>query len=484
MKVTAEHLDTPSKSDTFTQLPTRSSSSSIEHDGRIHAATHTDQKDRIVLLIAFMPKKFLNPRQKYQDIPPAAKNFDRHLFPEAGTAVTEAVGRRSRISRACIPGEALYRQEEAVRLYFFTLSDKTFFFGQKTGIIMSCSSYLVPICTLAACGCTSQYIEIGNNWISTNERVVMIDTCSVDISSIRIDSVQTSGDNAVYAGCRESPYWGRTDISSYLTFKATEDYEDSSTPEYEERIIFDSLTLYMVPDSTFCGDTLLPMTYQVYRLSETVEPDDDNVLYSHHEFSFNPDPVAEKTFYQHPFRGRAVEIRLSDELGEEMLEKIVDGDEEMTDDDSFREYFNGLLLKSAGAPGSISGFKGQDTLCMMKLYYRTQDYGEEISSTLTGNMSFMSGMGGIFIKIGFPYLNNLRSIWDHCRAASGRSGLDWALSTGMSFPLRNSTAFYWSLRFKRNSYTYPTRNTVTENMLTLTLGVSFGETWFVRRKFE
>lgn len=358
MKVTAEHLDTPSKSDTFTQLPTRSSSSSIEHDGRIHAATHTDQKDRIVLLIAFMPKKFLNPRQKYQDIPPAAKNFDRHLFPEAGTAVTEAVGRRSRISRACIPGKVLYRQEEAVRLYFFTLSDKTFFFGQKTGIIMSCSSYLVPICTLAACGCTSQYMEIGNNWISTNERVVMIDTCSVDISSIRIDSVQTSGGNAVYAGCRESPYWGRTDISSYLTFKATEDYEDSSTPEYEERIIFDSLTLYMVPDSTFCGDTLLPMTYQVYRLSETVEPDDDNVLYSHHEFSFNPDPVAEKTFYPHPFRGRAVEIRLSDELG------------------------------------------------------------EEISSTLTGNMSFMSGMGGIFIKIGFPYLNNLRSIWDHCRAAS------------------------------------------------------------------
>lgn len=241
---------------------------------------------------------------------------------------------------------------------------------------MSCSSYLVPICTLAACGCTSQYMEIGNNWISTNERVAMIDTCSVDISSIRIDSVQTSGGNAVYAGCRESPYWGRTDISSYLTFKATEDYEDSSTPEYEERIIFDSLTLYMVPDSTFCGDTLLPMTYQVYRLSETVEPDDDNVLYSHHEFSFNPDPVAEKTFYPHPFRGRAVEIRLSDELGEEMLGKIVDGDEEMTDDDSFREYFNGLLLKSAGAPGSISGFKGQDTLCMMKLYYRTQDYAE------------------------------------------------------------------------------------------------------------
>ena len=32
-------------------------------------------------------------------------------------------------------------------------------------------------------------------------------------------------------------------------------------------------------------------------------------------------------------------------------------------------------------------------------------------------MSFVSGMCGICTKIGFPYLNNLRSIWDHCRAA-------------------------------------------------------------------
>ena len=102
------------------------------------------------------------------------------------------------------------------------------------------------ICVSAAASCTSSYTEIGNNWLEVNERVVMIDTCSVNISNIRLDSVRTSGGNTVYAGCRKSSYWGKTDLSSYLTFKMTDDYEDSSTPEYEARVTFDSLTLYMV----------------------------------------------------------------------------------------------------------------------------------------------------------------------------------------------------------------------------------------------
>lgn len=318
---------------------------------------------------------------------------------------------------------------------------------------MSYRRYMAIICVSAAASCTSSYTEIGNNWLEVNERVVMIDTCSVNISNIRLDSVRTSGGNTVYAGCRKSSYWGKTALSSYLTFKMTDDYEDSSTPEYEAKVTFDSLTLYMVPDSTFCGDTLLPMTLQAYRLSETVELNDNQALYSHSEFGHYSPVIAEKTFYPHPFKGKAVEIRLSDELGRDMLEKIADGDDSMDDDDSFREYFKGLLLKSSDPTNSILGFHGKDTLCMMKLYYKTQDYsepeehvldfhldstylfthvetdftgtplegfdasGEETPSTRTGNMSFVSGMCGICTKIGFPYLNNLRSIWDHCRAA-------------------------------------------------------------------
>ena len=194
---------------------------------------------------------------------------------------------------------------------------------------MSYARYILIACALAAVSCTETYTEIGNNRIEVRERVIIIDTCSVDISNIILDSVKTSGGNTVYAGCRESSYWGKTVMSSYLTFKATEDYDGSSTPEYEARAIFDSLTLYMVPDSTFCGDTLLPMTLQVYKLSETVELDDNGELYGHAEFSHELPAIAEKTFYPHPLADSPVEIRLSDELGKTMLEKIINEDEEM-----------------------------------------------------------------------------------------------------------------------------------------------------------
>ena len=250
-----------------------------------------------------------------------------------------------------------------------TLADK------KKNRIMSWHKSIIIVCICAVVSCTS-YTEIGGNWMDVNERVVMIDTCSVDISNIILDSVMTSGGNTVYAGIRESRDWGKMALSSYLTFKATTDYKDSSTPEYEARVIFDSLTLYMVPDSTFCGDTLLPMTLQAYRLSETVELNDNQALYGHSQFSHGQTAIAEKTFYPHPLKGRPVEIRLADNIGKEMLEKIIDGDEEVGDDDSFREYFKGILLKPSDPTNSILGFKGKDTLCMMKLYYRTQDYAE------------------------------------------------------------------------------------------------------------
>lgn len=76
------------------------------------------------------------------------------------------------------------------------------------------------------------------------------------------------------------------------------------------------------------------------------------------------------------------------------------------------------------------------------------------------------------------------SIDDSYLSVSGKSGPDWSLSAGMSFPVRTATSLYWSLKFKRYGYPVRTRNTITENLLSLTFGVSFGENWFVRKRYE
>ena len=312
--------------------------------------------------------------------------------------------------------------------------------------------FLLVAVTALVAGCSDTYMEIGNNWTDVNSRVIVIDTCSVNLSSVKLDSISTSGGGALYAGIRKSEYWGTTDLSTYLSFKMTEDFEDNSTPEYSERIIFDSLTLYLMPDKTFCGDTMQSMNLMAYRLEEELMLNDDDVLYAHSSFPYSPQPVGSKSFMPRPLRGRAVEIRLSDELGTELLDKVIAGDADMEDDDSFRKWFKGLLLKAGEPCGSIMGFSAADTLCRLRLYYRSQDYAEpvehvlnfdvdstcmfthvdadfsgtplaslsekneEVSSIASENKAFASGMLGIYTKIGFPYLNNLRSLGTYCKA--------------------------------------------------------------------
>lgn len=214
-------------------------------------------------------------------------------------------------------------------------------------------------------GCSDDGMDLGNKWVDVNSHIIFIDTCSVEVSSVRLDSIVTSGGNTVFAGIRESDWWGRTELSTCMMFKATEDFSAS--------------------------------------------------------------------------------------------EKVTDSDTEVETDENFRSWFKGLMLKAEDPTRSILGFEANDSLCMLKLYYSTQDYAEpeehvlefkvdttylftrvaadlsgtpleafadkdikEIESEDCDHLAFASGMLGIYTKIGFPYLNNLRSIADHCSAANAQ----------------------------------------------------------------
>lgn len=320
----------------------------------------------------------------------------------------------------------------------------------KKAYIRSCFAVIAGICI----SCSEDYMELGNRWTEVKSRLIVIDTCTVELSTARMDSIVTSGGNVIYAGIRESGYWGRTSLSTYLTFKTTEDFQASSTPEYSREYLFDSLTLYLTPDKSFCGDTLKEMTLTAYHLTEEVELNDDSELYAHSVFGHEETPSARRTFIPRPLRGSAMELRLDDETGKELLEKVVSSDAETEDDAAFKEWFKGLVIKADTPTESILGFSSSDSLSMMKLYYRYRDYSEPVCDTLTfkidttgmfthiesdltgtvmedisetsevlestetGNMAFVSGILGIYTRIGFPYLNNLRSINDHCKAAN------------------------------------------------------------------
>ncbi|MDL2319502.1 DUF4270 domain-containing protein [Alistipes sp. OttesenSCG-928-B03] len=295
-------------------------------------------------------------------------------------------------------------------------------------------------------GCDTNGMEIGDNLVSVHSRVLLIDTCMVESSSVLLDSVPTSSGGRIFAGIHRSPHWGETAVSTYMTFNLTSDYESGYSPQ---NIHFDSLTLYMVPDATmFSGDTLQRATFEVYRLAEQLQLNDYGELYGHSTFECEPEPIAIRSFFPRPASGRELEIRLPDELGHELLDKLVNKDEDVESDGNFKKYFRGIALTPDPSCESIMSFKGSDTICMMKLYYHTiTDLEEEhvldftlynynmfthvesdrtgapldgisfknneIASTLSDNKSFVEGLSGIYTRVSFPHLNNIRGLGDY-----------------------------------------------------------------------
>lgn len=306
--------------------------------------------------------------------------------------------------------------------------------------------YLVSAYCLAASliSCDSHGFEMGDNWVNESTRTIVIDTCTVQLSTVMLDSLPTSGGSHIFVGSYRDEYFGSSTAASYLTFDCVDSFGYDDNIDNKRKIRFDSLTVMMTYDSLYYGDTTQLMTLRLHRLKEQVELDDNGYLYGHSSFAYDPVPIASKSFRPKPTSKRTIEIRMPDELGREFLDKLQEGDEIMTNTEKFVKYFNGLVVTADESSKAIIGFKSGDST-RMRLYYHiiaenredytadfTQDQSlqftrmthdrsgtplqeisrnkKEIISAQTGNKAFIQGMAGLYTKIEFPHLNKIMEL--------------------------------------------------------------------------
>lgn len=294
--------------------------------------------------------------------------------------------------------------------------------------------------------------------MSGSTRTVFIDTCTVQLSTVQLDSVPTSGGGRIFAGRFRSELYGENRLIPYLSFRVTQDFTLPENSVDRPRLRFDSLTLILPYDGTYCGDTTRRMSLNLHRLSEEVEfGHDDNRLYAHSRFDYEEQAAATARFFPRPSAGRPLEVRLPDEWGSDFLDKLQREEPEMEDDDAFREWFNGLVL-SPGEEGNVQlGFaeSSTDTLCRMRLYYtelglepiasqadfpldgsllfhavetdRTGTPFEALSTdnnrlptAQTGRMALYQSMSGCFPLIEFPHLHRIKKLGEHDYVVSAR----------------------------------------------------------------
>ena len=315
--------------------------------------------------------------------------------------------------------------------------------------------YLLAFSALSSC--SENYFTIGNSWVSPDFKVVMIDTSTIELSTVQIDSVRTQGQNVILVGryldinqhIPNDTVTGLTTASSYLTFSLP------PTFEIDHRTHFDSLVLEMRFNGSYFGDTLAQQSIQLYRTTQRIEFEEGRAGYNTTNFPVESTPLGEAVFKNLPTTNTSytattagnnpippVRVRLPDALGLELFQKFADKDDEVSDNEKFSRYFNAFKLTHGAGSNAISGFK-TDSTCRVRLYYhieeefKTNKYVDfplntsllfnnissdrtgtplyfpsdtkELQSSETRHRAYIQSGDGMYVKLRFPNINSLLS---------------------------------------------------------------------------
>lgn len=205
-------------------------------------------------------------------------------------------------------------------------------------------------------------ILLGNNYF---------DTTTVVAYSTLNDSINTKKLANCVVGCVNDPVFGRTTAGFYTQFEL-----ESSSVKFGNHATLDSVCLNL-RYAGFYGDTLSPITLQVYEVTEAL---DDSLYYEYstsqvsysnlthqRNFTLYPRPttrIAKDTGYVPAY----FSIRLNDELGQRFL----DNQGRLGSTSDFQDFFKGIYVtaKSSSATGNLVYISLTAALSGLTIHYK------------------------------------------------------------------------------------------------------------------
>jgi len=317
-------------------------------------------------------------------------------------------------------------------------------------------SFLLALLTVSCSMSSVEDFVVGDNFIKDQTGVVMIDTLTIQSSTIKYDSIRSNSSGRFLVGSNYNFFSGYKSANSFMTMA----FDDAI--EHTE-FVFDSLSLVLNYDTYYSGDTTVTQTFSVYQLQEKMELI-DSYLYTTSNFKCDATPLGSVSLKPQPKSHNEVSIRLPDKFGLRLAQMIKAKNDTITTQDLFLKFFNGLAIKSQpNVKGAVVGFRTSDsgttdetstsasnveTKPEIRLYYHlspnptdlhdlyykfsfltdgvyfNQISGDlsnslidgisatnnERSSTLTNKYTMMQSGIQVFSKLKIPYIDNLLKI--------------------------------------------------------------------------
>jgi len=336
---------------------------------------------------------------------------------------------------------------------------------------------LILVLGISLFSCDSKKFDIGEDLIDAQSGITIIDTFRVKLSTVKLDSLPTSGTNQLLCGKYSTNLTGSTELIPYFNFDL-----GSQITSITEDDILDSITLELGYSGYYVGDTTQVQTFSLYRLTEYLDFVDDNnnsgdYIYNISSFPHEEIPLGRVSFYPRVSED-SIEFRIDNTLASELINLVLT-DANETDADKFNEYLKGFVLKSGSDSRSILGFTGDTSGVKLNIYTRVIGPGEsqkkkyilplaaegtrynqavsdrsntafaglkiqdeEVPARNSGDRSFIAGSAGIVCRIDFPSLNDI-FIYDDRVMIKAQLVLIPALENDMDF-LPDALVFYAS----------------------------------------
>lgn len=239
------------------------------------------------------------------------------------------------------------------------------------------------VLSLFSCGTDTDTGEftVGSDYLALSNKVVLIDTVTVNMSTINFDSLATSNRGRILIGNYDDPVFGKVKSDSYFQLSADTYALNSVGSDTEStNYVFDSISMILKYDRYYYGDTTKVQTFNIHRLTQKVKPNtNDSNFYNNSTLTYSSESLGTISYKPRPKEKDSINIKMSKEFGEALFQKIKK--REVTDFDSFTEYLKGLVLVPENSNSSnIIGFSVSTS--KVRLYYSKYQSDNEAASLI------------------------------------------------------------------------------------------------------
>lgn len=209
----------------------------------------------------------------------------------------------------------------------------------------------------------------GLGLMDSDSYIEMIDTFTVNTSTVYLDSIATSGDNYGLVGFVEDTISGSLSAETYFKLE----WSSATIEDYEW---CDSMILELPLADYYLGDTTSYIDVFVHEVTGDYELPDEGYFFNNHSIAYDPSPVGQISFCPED-ADTLLQVKFSEAFAERIFDILQNRDFTENPDLSLQDYLKGLVVRTENSGNLLFGIDFSTKVQMALYASRPSEYGAQ-----------------------------------------------------------------------------------------------------------